>query len=78
MTWLVLASEVAKAEAAMPPAALAYTLFTEPVEAEPAGIFETVDAEADPEAAEVIEVEALGIMTKVKVPVIWHSLSQMS
>ena len=64
-------------------------MFTEPVEAEPDDccIFETVDgpepeqppeAEVDPEVAELIEVEALGIMTKVKVPVIWHNLSQMS
>ena len=53
LTWLVVGSEVTEAaEATSPAAALAYTLFTELVEAEWAvGMFETVEAEpaeADP------------------------------
>ena len=79
MAWLVLASETA------------YTLLAgvckeavEPTPPETAaacgGMVDPADDADAPVAAEVAGVAdvALGIMTKVKVPVIWHNLSQMS
>ena len=79
MTWLVLASKAIDG----PQGTL---LAIEPVDAEGTGHAETpgvepgipgaagVAAEAASDADDVEFVVALGIMTKVKVPVIWHSL----
>ena len=79
LTWLVLASEAVDG----PHGTL---LAIEPVDAEEAGPAGTtgvepgipgaagVAAEAANDADDVEFVVALGIMTKVKVPVIWHSL----
>ena len=79
MTWLVLASEAIDG----PHGTL---LAIEPVDAEEAGHAGApgvepgipgaagVAAEAANDADDVEFVVALGIMTKVKVPVIWHSL----